>query len=38
MLPGLTINVGESYNGSFDFDLDGENPINVSVSFTLSEQ
>ena len=38
-IPGIIINVDDPYSGSFDFDLDGEgNPINVSVSFTLSEQ
>ena len=37
-LDGLEVNAGDAYSGSFDFDLDGGgNPINVSVSFTLSE-
>jgi hypothetical protein len=34
----MEINAGDAYSGSFDFDLDGGGqPINVSVSFTLSE-
>jgi hypothetical protein len=38
LIPDLDISVSESYSGSFDFDLDGGgNPINVAVSFTLSE-
>jgi hypothetical protein len=37
-LDGMEINAGDAYSGSFDFDLDGGGqPINVSVSFTLSE-
>jgi hypothetical protein len=38
LIDGLGINAGDAYSGSFDFDLDGGGqPINVSVSFTLSE-
>jgi hypothetical protein len=38
LLPGMTIAVNDPYSGSFDFDLDGSgNPINLSVSFTLTE-
>jgi hypothetical protein len=36
--PGLATRIGDSYSGSFNFDLDGGGqPTNVSVSFALSE-
>jgi hypothetical protein len=38
VVDGVTVNAGDAYSGSFDFDIDGSGqPTNVTVDFELSE-